>query len=427
MASRRLVWIRRLALGIVLVSCAEFVIATPGVQIHSMPPRTDFATFYLAGEMARDHQSPYDWPDLVRRGHALGFAHDQYPYLYLPPFAMAMQPFTRLPFVRARQVWMVVTTVVLMLAVVASAFLVQSQATALGIVQPVFSWILLAAFVPAALNSASVHSDIRLGSVGAWLWLAMAAAAWGLLRGRQVVVGAAIALATLVKLTPVVLVAWLWWRGARRAAAVAAGLLALSIVPAIVHWGPGILLDNWQNGLLPTLRAQIGWTINQSLDAYLLRLFDPSATVADPKDAVWMKTLLSSVLALVVVVATLRVLTQRPRSKALLPLELGYVLLAILILMKVTWVHTLATMLVVWPILLAVVVRAAEKGAPWAVRAGVLGSAGFFLSSAHIPVLWSEKLHHYPWILLTGVHLLGIVVLWATVGSVLRRSTPLAE
>jgi hypothetical protein len=59
---------------------------------------------------------------------------------------------------------MVVTTAVLMLAVVASALLVRSQVAALGIVQPLFSWILLGAFVPAALNSASVHSDIRLGS-----------------------------------------------------------------------------------------------------------------------------------------------------------------------------------------------------------------------------------------------------------------------
>ena len=234
--------------------------------------------------------------------------------------------------------------------------------------------------------------------------------------------GGAIAVAALVKLTPVVLLAYVWWRGARRAALVGAGLLALSMLPALVHWGPGILRDHWVQGLLPTLRLQIGWSINQSLDAFLLRLFDPNSLVATPESAPWGKTLLSVLLSLAVAGITLHTVARRRRALALLPLELGYVLLAILIVMKVTWVHTLAGMLFVWPVLMAAAVRAAEGGARWAVRVGVLASVGFFLSSAHFPVLWNPAFRHGPLLLLTGIHLYGVVILWATAGFVLHRT-----
>lgn len=413
---------RRLAIGIVLAASAEFVIATTGVQIHHMPPRTDFATYYVAGQMAHDGVSPYDEPALAARWRDQGHAYDQYPYLYLPSFALAMQPLSRLPFERARQWWMVGTTLAVLLALAATLVLVRLQVRALGIEQPGFAWALAAALAPAALNSASVHSDIRLGSVGAWFWLACAAAAWGLLRSRSLLLGLALALATYVKLTPAILILYAWWRGERRGAAIAGAILALSMVPAFVHWGPAIVRDYWVDGLVPTLHAQIGWAIDQSLDAFLLRVFDPSALGAIPQAAPLAKTVLSIALSLVIVGVTLRQVARRRRERTLLPLELGYLVLALLIVMKVTWVHTLAALLFVWPVLMAVVVRAAERGAPWAVRAGILASVGFFLSSAHFPVLWNERFFHGPWIVVTGVHLFGTILLWLVAGFALQRS-----
>ena len=110
---------------------------------------------------------------------------------------------------------------------------------------------------------------------------------------------------------------------------------------------------------------------------------------------------------------------------ALLPVEMGVVLLAVLALMKLTWVQTLCALLFVWPALLVVILRAAERDAPWARRAGVLACVGFFLSSAHVPILWAG-LHHGPGLLLTGVHLCGVLVMWGVGLDVLRHGDEFA-
>jgi hypothetical protein len=83
-------------------------------------------------------------------------------------------------------------------------------------------------------------------------------------------------------------------------------------------------------------------------------------------------------------------------------------------------------MLWIWPVLMIVLIRAAETGEAGAKRLGVLACVGFFLSSAHIPVLW-EGLRHGPWVVVTGAHLFGVLVLWWVCVAWLRRRVPAAS
>jgi hypothetical protein len=94
--------------------------------------------------------------------------------------------------------------------------------------------------------------------------------------------------------------------------------------------------------------------------------------------------------------------------------------LTILLIMKITWVHTLAAMLFVWPCLMIPILRAAERGAPWAPPAGVWACVGFLLSSGHIPVLW-QGLRRGPAVVVISVHVVGLLVLWLVSRSVLRH------
>jgi len=71
------------------------------------------------------------------------------------------------------------------------------------------------------------------------------------------------------------------------------------------------------------------------------------------------------------------------------------------------------------------ILRAAERGAAWAKSAGLTACAGFFLSAAHLPILWNPRLDHYPWIVFTGAHLFGLLLLWGTCGYVLRHAAEL--
>ncbi len=420
MSADRTRLVRAVCIGIVVVAACEFLIATTAMTLRKLPDSTDFASYYLAGAQARDGLSPYDAEALARRGHALGFAHDQFPFLYPPPFALAMQPLATLTYPRARAVWVIVVTLALFAALVVNARVLREQARRLALERRVFVWILLAAFVPAALNSTGVHNDIRAGSVASLLYLALVVVAWGLVTRRGAAVALGLASAVILKLTPLVLLGWSAWRGARRATAAGLALLAASAVAAIVRWDASIGLEYVRAALAPAVRQESPLPMNQSLDAMLSRLLVPNDVVVAPFAAPTLKHLLSWGLALALLVATMRTVRRHARHAALLPVELGLVMVAVLIVMKLTWLHTLAAILFVWPCLMLPSLRAAERGAAWATPAGLAASAGFFLSSAHLPVLWSG-LRSGPATLGISVHLLGLFVLWIVCRHVLHH------
>jgi hypothetical protein len=425
--------VRRLCAAIVALAVAEFLIATVVVQWRHLPPSTDFATYYLAGAQARDGQSPYDRDALAARGRALGFAYDQFPFLYPPPFALAMQPLARLSYPRARQVWLLVATAALLLGLAVTIRLVRAQARCAGLRNADVVWIVSAALVPTALNSTSVHNDIRAGSVGSILFLCAATVAWAALPGERAAPGgarrdAALALAlagaALVKLVPLVWLPWAAWRGRRRAAGWACIALALAFIPALVHWGADIVPAYVRDALWPGMRDDVSPPMNQSLAAAVSRFFVPSRWVEPPFTAPLVAAVVSWVLQAAVIGWTLRALA-RPRPDPLLvPVELGYLVLAMLLVMKLTWVQTLCAMLFVWPALMIVLVAAAERDLPWARRAGVVACLGYFLSSAHVPILWAS-LRHGPAVAGTAVHTLGLLLLWGVCGAVLRRAAAL--
>jgi hypothetical protein len=130
----------------------------------------------------------------------------------------------------------------------------------------------------------------------------------------------------------------------------------------VVLLGFGIGIDWLQHAIAPQLRAPNGWAHNQSLDAYLLRLFDPSATMALPHTAPLGQRILSAILTLVILAVTLGEVARLQRPRGHLPVEVGFVVLAILITMRLTWLATLAAMLFVWPALMLVILRDSELG-----------------------------------------------------------------
>jgi hypothetical protein len=418
---------RWLCAGIAVVAVLEFLIATIGVQLGNLPPSTDFASYYLAGAEARDQASPYDRGAIAARGHALGFAHDQFPFLYPPSFALAMQPLAALPYPRARQIWMVLATLALLAGLATTVALVRAQARLLALHDSNAPWLVLAAFVPMALNSTSIHNDIRAGSVGCMLFATLAFVAFAFVRGPAhrggIGSGIAITIATLCKLTPAALIPYCVWRGARRAGWTAGVLLVLVTIPALVHWGPGIVTDYWRMALAPSLHDEVAPPMNQSLDAFLSRLLVRSNVIAAPFDAPGWKRVLSIGLGLAICGLVLRRVLARRRTQALLPVELGLVVIAILVLMKLTWVHTLSAMLWVWPAVMLPLQRiaaATDAAGSWARRTMLLASAGFFLAAAHVPILW-PPLRQGMAVVITGVHLFGLLLLGFACWRVLGR------
>jgi hypothetical protein len=416
---RRAGLLRRICIGIMLLATLEFVVATTGVQILNLPRSTDFATYYLAGAQARDGLSPYDTAAIAERGYAMGFEYEQFPFLYPPAFALAMQPLSRVSYPRARQIWMLVATWALFAALACTVQLLRHQANLLRVEESTRTWIVLAAFFPAALNSTSVHNDIRAGSVGILLYLALLLVAAGLVVRSRWLTGTALALASLLKLTPALLILYAAWRRNRAGAGIASALLLCTVVAAWVHWGWEIMPE-YARALLDAVSREYPRPMNQSLDAALSRLLLPSAQVAAPFDLPRVKQVLALLLTGVIVAATLYSLRPSRRHPGLLPVELGYVVLALLLIMKITWLHTLTSMLFVWPFLMLPILRAAERGARWALPAGLWACFGFLLSSAHIPVLW-QGLRAGAASLFISVHVVGLLILWFVSRTVLQH------
>jgi len=418
---------------IVALTAFEFGVATIAYQIRQSPPRhTDFASYYMAGVFAREGRSPYDGQALRARAHALGLDQSVYPYVYPPAFAVAMRPLAGLSFEQARAAWMLVGALCLGAACVALWALLRAQALALG-ADDLTVWLVYAAALAAILNSAGVHSDIRVGSVGALLWLAFTVIAWCMTRdGRPAgLCGIALAAATIVKLTPIAVVAWAAWRGARRAALIALLFCVASALPALAVFGPGIHVDWLRRGLWTRYASVDAWAVNQSLAAVVVRLFEPRAMVDATARVPAAAGILIVLASLAIVVATVAVLVLHRRRgrdaatpmRALAPVELGVVVLAILLVMRLTWVHTLAAVAFVWPTQMLALwprARAGDRGVRWAM---VAASAGFFLSSAHLPFLWSERFQQRPWAWFTAAHCLGLLVAWA-VGAYALATSP---
>jgi len=287
----------------------------------------------------------------------------------------------------------------------------------------------MAPFLVMVLNSTGVHNDVRHGSVGAMLWMALILLLRALQRGRPVAAGLWLAVATLLKLVPILLLPWLAWRAGRRAVLATLVALSVSMIPAFLLWGPSIVVWYLRDALWPAAHLEIAWSNNVSIDALWLRLLAPLTPLTASGSWAPVTSLAARLagrgtdllLVGVSVVALWR--HRRHRRDGDVALELALLVLLLLLVMRLTWVHTLTSMLFVYPILMF---WGAEQASGDHRRRGVtamlLTSVGFFLSAAHLPVLWGDRWMTWPWLLAPGLHTIGLLCLWALCVVLLRNA-----
>jgi hypothetical protein len=179
-----------------------------------------------------------------------------------------------------------------------------------------------------------VAESISLGQVDGFIMLALAIAIWASVRDRWRVVGAALGIAALLKISPGLLLIYLVLRGRRTVilpAIVSAGAL-LGI--ATVVGRPG---DTWKwaTDVLPEVSKGGLLINNQSIPAWIARLFGHNLN--------WLSlnTDLGAwrYLAFIVMVLGIAAVYLLRRGKPYVPLELGAVILVALLAGPVTWDH----------------------------------------------------------------------------------------
>jgi hypothetical protein len=160
--------------------------------------RTDFLTFYLAFAVARRGGNPYDLEALRHSAGNPAIEEYVFPYLYPPLLAQLGAPLAALPIFEAQTLWLLASVAVFAVTATATILWV-GRGTAL-LPSLVFG-LLLFWILPFPQNLAAGQSRFLVfGLVALALWAAMA-------RRADFASGLALALAGLIKVTPLLLVA----------------------------------------------------------------------------------------------------------------------------------------------------------------------------------------------------------------------------
>ena len=332
------------ALAVLLVLLAALA-AWLAIIVTTNSP-LDFYVYYMAGALLHRGQSPYVISETAWRGLAseLHITHFSWPYRY-PPFTAALgRVLSPLGPHSAMIVWEAANAI----GFVAGAWLV---GLALG-----GGWRLVLA-LGTTLFCGPVYHTLLDGQVNGLAFAFLALAFWGVMRRRTAAGGIGVAAAAALKLTPIALVAYFFWRRRWRTALASLATLAAMVVLFVPLVSLHGFSDYMSHAFLLTDPQRINLSPqNQSLTAVAGRLLLPQTTWADTGRAVTVHTV-AIAFAAALAVATALVLWPRRRTVRAGPaaaevegLGFGMVITATLVVGPFTYYHQFAWLLI--PLLL---------------------------------------------------------------------------
>jgi hypothetical protein len=326
-------------------------------------PSSDFAINRAAAQQMLDGQPLYDRAAARARveteaGDAAkeAFLGTYSSFIGPPTTALVYTPWAHVSYHTARTTFRVVEVLCMLGAIGIAGLAVPHR-------NRVLAWLVgvaaLTIFFP-------VMSTLALGQVDGFVMLALAIALWASVRERWYVVGVALAVAVLLKISPWIVLLFIVLRAARHWKRVVVGavvaVVVLVVAGAIVGGRPHDFIT-WFNDVAPTLARGNRSVENQSIPALLARLFTHA------NDIVETSTSLGAVrfLAYIVGVAGAVGLWWWRRARAYAPLEFGVVILLALLCGPISWAHYLT-----WAIIPLMLMADPERFAGSRRRAAVL-------------------------------------------------------
>jgi hypothetical protein len=298
----------------------------------------DFAINWTAARGQLDGVSLYDWQNL----QAIGITHigprmadlfqDPFTsYIGLPTTALFVLPFAHLSFAWATLLYRLTCVIFFITAV---GVLVQtlpahlrSRGWGLGL---------------AALTTINAFAtSVWLGQVDAFIVLALAVCLWGIHKGAWGIAGIGLGIATLLKISPGVLIIYLVLRRQWRAAGSA--IVTMGVLMAVALWvGRPDDLARFIIEVSPSLsQGSIYWQ-NHALPALLARLFVPSPLLISYATGLGMWR----VVALFIVACGMLVLWWKQHQQPLEATEAATLILIGLLAGPITWNHYLSWALI---------------------------------------------------------------------------------
>jgi hypothetical protein len=241
-----------------------------------------------------------------------------------------------------------------------------------------------------------------------------------------------------IKVLPVLLLAYFWWRGPRALAAWATGIfVALQLISLLIT--PTNTLHYWLVEFPRLFGQAFPFLDNQSLNAFFSRALlpgDPAYPSTQIADAEALRPILTWIINIAVVAATIWVLARSPSPQSApdpntrnvrLLLETGLVILTTHLVSGSTWVHHLIALAVPVAGLLAGI-GYRVSGVGWVLGAAGLVAAGVVL--AREPEEWVLTADSIApsnpalALLFSALPMLIVIGLWIAVARTLGKSGP---
>ena len=371
---------------------------------------TDLTTFHWAAAEAIRGNNPYAIHELY------------WPFMYPPATLWFMGPVGRLGLPGAVVVW----TLAQVAALVGAGFLFVSMNRSPGEEPDHRGPNPLIWLIPGLLSYRFIFRCARLGQVDMFLLFFLTLAAWALHRARPWLSGAALAVATGIKILPGIVVLVFLARRRWRALLAFSLSLGLWLVWPLIGFGParGIqLLDQWRHSAIFSHATSLEYAndpANQSLSATMIRTLadrspDP-AQAGHPIAGLELKTVgqIWMTLSLALIGATFLILVKNRQSHGDEDVEFGLAILLYHLISRKTWETHLVTMFFIHAIW---VQRSTQD--PVARRTlGIPGLIAALLQVGYAPIFvgnLSTSIQYY------GPTTLSLLILWTAFGCFLLR------
>lgn len=397
-------WIEgALVIGAIYYLLSETVALLPGGRL------LDFTSYYAATNVWLSGGNFYSPPALVAFGAPLGLEPPH--YIYPPVTILIFVPFALLPVAQAKLLWVLVSCLFL-LASGFGLFFASRRTFAHPVSPALLAWVI-------ALQRPGRESLIY-GQVGPLILMLLSFALWAWVVKRERTAGVFIALASIIKVFPIVFLLYLACRRAFRAIGMAIGVGGgLMVVGLLVGGVPA--LYTFFTHVLPTYSRGIPSYFNQSFNGWLRRLTATPEQIATYDVFAHADTLAlraaQLAFALVVIGLTVWAVRRDPApSAARRAVEFALFVVTMLLTLPVVWTHYLIWLIVPLVMLLNVL-------ASWTLQARtqaalLLGLGACWVSFQYIPNLY--ELPGWPPLLLSfGFY--ALLLLYALLWWLLAR------
>ncbi len=219
-------WFPWLALVLALAVHGASLVQTVWPKVRDAPHGRDFASYYYALQAAASDQDPYDTRVLGALARAERTRRSVHPFFYPPPYLLTVAWALPLELSTAYRAWLGLDTLFLLAALMALWRWLPGTPTILA------TAVILATYTPIPDNHWMGQANLPVLALVGWgLWLQH--------RGRLWAAGALLGLASMMKMSPGLLVLW-WFLDARSrpAAWAACGTAVVLSVAALPLLGP---------------------------------------------------------------------------------------------------------------------------------------------------------------------------------------------